>query len=396
MSKNRRRTKAAAVVMAAVMMAVSLMGCGGGSAREGGADTQTKAKTASEQPAGEPKTYGEDETLQIAYIGWGFTDETAKFYVRNFEQIEEKFNVKYTLSDAWGTSTSAEDVVEVLPSLIEAGAQAVIVHSMSAKIVEICDNAGVYFTLSGEVILDENLQKLCDESPYYVGTVALNDVQAGYDMVKYLKEECGSTNIIYTRTSTRNLDENRLKGAKQACEELGVTLVGEYTGQDTAAAIRDFLASNPEIDGVVNGNGSSGEVDVCVQTLENEGKADLPLVSTCSPVGLETAFDNGTLNMVMGGEGMEPTICSMLLINAMKGQRVEEAPILGYVSFFPITDSNGVRDYSKFFSGETLPLSMEALEANFLKKNNPELNNQYILDYFANEYNLEALLSTQN
>lgn len=357
------------------------------------ADTAASDTAQASAPAGEAKTYEEGSPLKIAYIGWGFADETSMMYLKEFDLVSSKFPVEYTLSDAWGTSNSAEDVVEVLPSLIEAGAQAVIVHSMSAKIVEICNNAQVYFTLSGEVILDQELQAMCDASPYYVGTVALADYDGGYAMGSKLAE-LGCKNVCYTRTSTRNLEENRLKGAKAALEENGINLVGEYCGEETSQAIRDYVASNPNLDGVIVGNGTNGQLDTAAQTLEALGiDQDVALVSICSPVGHEAYFDNGTVNMIMSGEGFEPFICSMLLINAMYGYRVDEAPLLDYVNYFPITESAAVTDYSVYFSSKSdeLPVTADDMVNLWYKPNNPDLNNEWISNWIANDYNIDAM-----
>lgn len=396
-----------------ISMAASLTACGGSPGAEkpvqsaektgdtgkteGGEkaeDAESKKSGGTAAPAGTPVTYEEGTPLQIAYIGWGFADETSLMYVKEFDMISSQFNVEYVLSDAWGTSTSAEDVVKVLPSLIEGGAQAVIVHSMSAKIVEICDNAGVYFTLSGEVILDEELQALCDASPYYVGTVALADYNGGYANVKFLAEEMGCKNVAYIRQTTRNLEENRLKGAKQAAADLGVNIVGEYTGEEQEQALRDFIANYPELDGVVIGNGTNGKLDMAAQTLESLGKEnDIALVTISSPVGHEAYFDSGTVNLIQAGEGFEPFICSMLLINAMYGHRVDEEPFLDYVQYFPIYESASITDYSTYFSSKSdlLPVPAEAASKEWYKPSNPELSNEWIANWLKTEYNIEAM-----
>lgn len=385
-----------AMLLVGTMVFGSLAGCGGseGSSDGSAAGSDSSSETTAEAPE-EAKTYGEDETLQIAYIGWGFADETALMYTKSFDMVSENFNVEYTLSDAWGNSTSAEDVVEVLPSLIEAGAQAVIVHSMSARIVEICNEAGVYFTLSGEVILDEELQAMCDASPYYVGTVALADYDGGYALGEYLAND-GCENVAYLRESTRNLEENRLQGATTALDEYGVTMVGEYCGREDAQALRDFVASNPDLDGVIISNGTNGKLDTAAQTLESLGvQNDIDLVSICSPVGHEAYFENGTVNMIMAGEGFEPMICSMLLVNAMRGNRIDEEPFLDYVSYFPIEDASEIATYSTYFSSESelLPVTAEQLTNDWLKENNPDLNNEWISNWLDTEYNLDAIVA---
>ena len=391
--------KLVALLVMAAMLLCMFAGCSSSSNQaEPAVSTEAGDATGSSESgnntAGDgPVVYNEGDPLKIAYVGWGFANETSLMYLKEFDLISSVFNVEYELSDAWATSASAEDVVKVLPSMIEAGAQALICHSMSAKIVEICNANKIYFSLSGEVILDEELQKMCDESPYYVGTVALGDYNGGYANAEMMAE-LGCKNVAYVRTKVRTVEENRLKGSIDGLEKNGINFLGEYCGTDLAQAVRDFVATNPDMDGLIVGNGSSGHLDTCAQTLEALGKAqDIALVSICSPVGHENYFNSGTVNQILAGEGFEPFICSMLLINAMYGHRIDEKPFLDYIDFFPVRDAESITEYSEYFSSESelLPVTAEQVEKDWYKPNNPDLNNAWISNYIANDYNIESM-----
>lgn len=340
------------------------------------------------------KTYQEGEHIKIGYIGWGFTDETALMYVREFDAVHRVFpNVEFVLNDGWSVTYSAEDCIEVIPSLVEAGCQAFIVHSMSAKMVELFNQYQTYFTLSGEVILDTELQQICDESPYYVGTVALADYNGGYAIGDYLCTN-GFENTAYTRTVVRNLEENRLAGFKGAMKDNNKEFLGEYCGSDVVQAYRDYIANYPELDSFVVSNGTGDALLNCLQTLEAEGVAGkVGVCSICSPIGYEEYFDNGELSLIMGGEGFEPLICSMLLVNAMYGHRIDVAPILCYVDYFPITKSADCVDYAKYFASSQggLPVTDEQILKDWYKPNNPDLNNEWIKNWITNDYNLESM-----
>ena len=381
-----------AILMTLMMVTLMLTACNSPSTTEPATSDEGSSAVAP-VPEGEVKTYGEDETLNIAYIGWGFVDETSLFYERNFEMLASTFNINYTYSDAWANSASAEDIVEVLPSLIEAGTQGVILHSMSARIVEMCNEAGVYFTLSGETIIDEELQALCDASPYWVGSIALGDYDAGYAAVEYLVNEEGATNIGYVRASTRTLEENRYQGAMQAIKDLGVTLVGEYCGQEQGQAIQDLAANFPQMDGLVMANGAGGSLSQGITALESTGRQEeIAFVTIGPPSGYEAEVESGVVDMIIAGEGIEPTLCTMLLVNAMRGNRVEDTAIKAYVPLFPVTTGKEVEDYSVYFASDAteFPLTAEMLESEYLKKNNSELDNAYFEAFLEENYNINS------
>lgn len=402
--------KLLALILALAMVVSMFAACGAASSENPGTaepapteksdstgktDNQTVEEVlVSEEAIASAKTYAEGEHVKIGYIGWGFADETALMYVREFEAISRAMpNVEFVLNDGWSVTYSAEDCIENIPSLVEAGCQGFIVHSMSAKMVEMFNEYQTYFSLSGEVILDEELQRLCDESPYFVGTVALGDYNGGYAMGEYLAKD-GRANIAYTRSQTRNLEENRVAGFRQAMADNNMEALGEYCGMEYVQAYRDYIANYAELDAIVVSNGTGDTLLSCLQTLEAEGVAgEIAVTSICSPIGYEEYFDNGSLSLVMGGEGFEPFICAMLIINAMFGHRIDDAAILCYVDFFPITDSQGCADYAKYFASAQggLPITDDQILANWYKPNNPDLNNEWIKNWIDTEFNLDAM-----
>lgn len=343
--------------------------------------------------AEEPVIYDEADGLKIGYVGWGFTDTTATFYLKCFEQLKRTANVDYELSDNWGKSCSADDVVEVIPTLAEAGCQGLICHSMSAKIVELCDKYNMYYALSGETIVDEELLEMCKADPYCVAIIPLDDYNGGYAAAQYLIEEKGAENICYERDSNRTLEENRMAGAKQACEDLGANWLAEYTGPDYADAIRDFVTSYPEMDALMQGNGSSSMAENAVSILKSMDVAGDVMMSTiCNPVNAIGGYlDEGSLTVCMGGEGYEPELCSYLLINAMTGNRIDDEPFFGYVPYFKILTKDESDSFATFYSAdsETLPVTDDYAAQNFLKVNNPELDNEWLTNWLTDNYNIQ-------
>ncbi|HWQ78358.1 MAG TPA: sugar ABC transporter substrate-binding protein [Anaerovoracaceae bacterium] len=249
MKKKNMRTVLAVIL--ALMMAFSLAACSGGSSDEQAAVGGSDASEAGDTTSGEPKT-----ALLLV------KNQTNPFFVEMADAVK-------ALGESWGwtvdvkypvTPDSNEEQIQILEQALVNPPDVFLVVPADSKgitpAIEKINEAGIPVVDINTRMYDESLDVLC-----YTG---FENVDGSWMAVKEgakVAANGGKNVIILEGVTGAQTSIDRTTGAKEAIEELGLTLTDiqptDYNRVKAKEVMTSLLAAHPDIDLVF---GASGEV----------------------------------------------------------------------------------------------------------------------------------------
>lgn len=263
----------------------------------------------------------------------GGSDAGTKMIVANLEQLAEEAGVGLLYMERW--DTSAEGILDSVKKQIEAGAKGIVVlpttDTVMPSIVKLCEENGVYFSLTMRDIADEEIRRLVMDSSFYAGGICEDFYGAGYRMGCYLAEQgYHEIALISSVVGTFSTDQREL-GMQQACEEYGMEIVSEVRGiQDVSEAedaVSCFLAAYPTLDVIVDvGNYIEGVTDTICAAVTDQGSS-VHVATFMLVYELEKAMESGQLDAMIIDAGIGSTYYDMFMaavkvVNAVKDSKI--------------------------------------------------------------------------
>ncbi|MCZ0701612.1 hypothetical protein J2T56_000182 [Natronobacillus azotifigens] len=173
-------------------------------------------------------------TQKIGVQIYDATDSELIAFRRYYQDyIEDNYNVEFLFSDSLDTAEAERTSTE---NFINQGVAAIISFSDSDRmsVIQMTEDAGVYYAIGAGTLSDEQLDMLSDNE-YFVGSIGpslAEEEEVGYDMAKHYIEQ-GYTNFLLYAGGYPFVDMHlmRTHGMIRALEEVGVTYNAREDGQ---------------------------------------------------------------------------------------------------------------------------------------------------------------------
>lgn len=283
-----------------------------------------------------------------------------------------------------------EGTVDAVEKMIAKGVKGIEITPSSDSIIptiaNLCDENGVYFILSMRTIADESVMKLCQENKYFLGCVYEDDYAAGYALGKALADSGAKTYALIGTTVGDTTGDTRERGLAAAAEEFGLTQVAEVRAlaqaSDATAAVESFLASYPDLGGIVRvASTAAGDVSAICAALEESGRGgNVKFITIDTDGGCDAYFDKGILTATLGNAtSLDAFLSTTILVNAMQGNSLSETPVDICIPFPLITSSEQLVNESSYIIGENGLYPEEYIQQNFLKSKNSEVTMDSVL-----------------
>lgn len=340
--------KALLITLALSIIAVSLLGGCSGTAP---ADSQAVEKTAEDV---ENMDNGGDKTIGVVF--YSKTDALGSVVYALINEAAKAWgvNVKWEIG---GLDNDTQ--LNSVQNLISGGVDGIVIiplaDTVTQKTSEMCEKAGVYFSLCFRDIIDEDIRRQVTANPYFVGMTFEADYDAAKEMVR-IAADLGYKNAgVGYNSPTVPFEKQVTAGFNDGMKEYGVNKMAEYTVSDTGDAnvtisnIENFLDAYPEMDMILSGAGSQGMAEATVQLLTNK---NVKLVTRDFFTGMEDAFNNGTLAVACGGMAPDALYSFAMCYNAVAGTPLSDSYISCQQKYIFLTSAEECKTFETYFGSD--------------------------------------------
>lgn len=300
----------------AMIMALSLVACGGGE------DTTTTEETTDDTTA-EETTESTDETYEIAVVLKTLSSEYWGYVKAGCDAAKEALGVNVTVVGP-GAESEIEQQVAMIEQQIGAGCDAIIVapNDAGAAAGALASSIGVIPVLS----VDTNVG--IEGQTSFVGTSNVDAAKEGGLWAAEQAGEGAKAVIIYGQEGD-NTSNMRREGYEAACEEAGIEVLEALSGQNTTdgatKTMEDLLNAYPD------------QIDIVL--CHNDDTA-IGAMNACKSAGVEdmiiVGFDGNqsAVDLILAGEMVKATVAQQpyqmgyqaveAALAAIKGEEVDE------------------------------------------------------------------------
>ena len=365
--------KVLSVLLAVIMMISLFAGCGGSSPAP---DTSAPAEAVPSDEGSEAPASG--DRIKIGVSIWSYTDALGQdvFNFLNHTAEALDFDIEFA---AHGFDT--EETVSSVENLIASGCDAVIVCNSSdgvmPKLINTCNENGVYLAQFFRVISDEEIAAQALASDYYVGCTHEAEVDNGYNLGKILIEEKGARHIGWTAWRVGDTTSlARQEGYKKAVDEWNANnpddqvelypLVDDkYTSEEARAAVEGMIDTYPDMDAIIVVGGGGMALDGTLAAIDGRNKTgEYYVVSTDFTTNLGEQLANNEISAMAGGHYADPLFSFMMVYNTICGNYTRPADSWLEVNFpyLYVASTDDYKTYETYFVNE-LPYNTEELKA---------------------------------
>ena len=294
---------------------------------------------------------------------------------------------------------SSDGTILAVEKLITAGADGIMIvpfaDSVLPRITQLCEEAGVYWSIFFRSINDEEVRKIVESSKYYVGNTYEDETNTAYDVGKMLGESGIKKIAIISTPKGDTTGDMREAGLSKACEEFGMEIVAEARGlsqsADTAKAVESFIASNPDLDVIFQlATTEPSSTTTVLKTINDTGKANQVKFSVIDfQDGLSEGLESGNIIVAAGGHlVVDPTLNMAMLINSVMGTPLSDSNMKVPISMVYLKNSADAKTYFEFVEGDTPLYGPEEIKQMLSKFYNPNVNVDGFLQV-AEAYSIE-------
>lgn len=289
-------------------------------------------------------------------------------------------------------------IVLAIQRLIDDGCDGIMLmptsESILPQIAEMCEAAGVFWSVCMRPVFDAEILDTLEASEYYVGNVMENDEAISHELTKILAQN-GRKNILMISTSILDpIGETRERGLRMAAEEYGINIVAELHNmaeEEIYSTVSNTLIAKPEIDAVFRVGSFSPHMRNIIQAISDSNRS-ISYVSIDFGDISEEDFDNGTILAMAGGhQQLDASVSAAIMVNAITGATIPEkwAKFSYIIDYIVIRSSEELSHYNQFFAlRDNLLFSDEAVRRTLLltsgeKSDLPDY--QQIINYYTIE-----------
>lgn len=353
------KKKVVGLCMAIVMGCTLLSGCGDQNAKPAG-KSDPKAKTAEKKDSGKTK---------IGVSIWSTSDSLGGSCKTMLDAAAKALDCELVYVEA---NADQEQEIASIENLAASGCDGIIICNSSdgemSSIINTCQTYDVKIAQFFRTLNDEEVKKMADESDVYVGRTFEDETTTGQKMAEIMAEKgCKNVGII-SQDHGNTTYEKRCSGYKEKFEELGVTIVAEQwdcnNSEKASNAVNNFVASYPEMDGIVVIGGGGEPLEGTMSAVDNNGlTGKITVCSTDFTANLGEQLENGGISAMSGGHWTDPLFSLLMVYNAVNGAYDGEKSAIEVVHPMMYVASVGdYKDYEKYFCGDVLPFTEEEIQ----------------------------------
>lgn len=320
--------------------------------------------------------------------------------IDNVNNVIENMGGKVQWEDNW--DYSPDGLITSVEKLITAGADGIMLFppsdSVLPKIMQMCEDAGVYWAIFFRSINDEEVRNMVLNSKYYVGNIYEDEETAGYNMGVKLGEHGAKKVAIISTTKGDTTGDTREIGFSKACEEYGIEVVAEaralLQASDVTKAVESFIASYPDLDGIAILATLGTTIPPAAQAIKDADKVG-QIVITCNDFtdndAMLAALNDGILLSIAGGHlPYDPPLAAAMLYNTVQGTPLSESKMSIQVSFLYADSAGVIEDYLKYVEGDTMLYTPEEVSSMLNKATNANLT-EADLQKIAADYTMDSI-----
>jgi ribose transport system substrate-binding protein len=369
-----KKMKFVCIILTLLLVIGVFAGCNkdSGSSNESG-ETADDSQT-SEEPAAENdeelvdtsagKYDGvEGEKFKIGFTYTSFSEQLGGMFKKVIQYSADQFGCE-TVFVEWPT-LDMEGAMEAHESLIESGCDGIISVILTPGMLESAEKAGIKVVQGGNILSDPDMIATAKASEYYVGAVAEDDYQAGYDMAKGLYES-GSRNIaiVAPQPGMATSHDNRVRGVEDFVnEQSDLNLVISIRDSDEGGRLNSFrqaVTAYPDMDGAAV-TMNDGEILGAVYADGLQEKIKVATVDIQE--GTDQYLEDGTLAWIAGGQYPTMQIAFTMLYNSLTGHDViTDSSDFLFRNFMYITSAEEYADFQKYMEGNVPAYSGDELK----------------------------------
>lgn len=311
----------------------------------------------------------ETAKTKIGVSIWSTSDSLGGSCKRMLDAAAEALDCEIAYVEAGGDQ---EQEIASIENLCASGCQGVIICNSSdgemAAAINTCQNYGVKIGQFFRTLSDEDVKKMAEESDAYVGRVFEDETTTGQKMAGIMADK-GCKNIgIVSQTHGNTTYEKRCGGYKEEFEKRGVTIVAEQWDCDNSEkasnAVNNFIASYPELDGIVVIGGGGEPLEGTMSAIENNGLTEkIAVCSTDFTANLGEQLESGGISAMSGGHWTDPLFSFLMVYNAVNGAYEDQEGALEIIHpMMYVASLEDYQDYEKYFCGDVLPYTAEEIQ----------------------------------
>lgn len=303
-------------------------------------------------------------------------------------------NVKQFVKLAGGTVVfertgfNADKQVAFVENQIAAGCDGIVIAPAADSVVNIvknlCEEAGVYWSIPFRTISNAEIRRAVESSKYYVGNCYEDEFTTAYGVMKKLSEK-GIKKIAFISLAVGDTTAGqRETGVLAACAAFGMEVVAEARAlsqaSDVTSATESFLSSHKDLDCVfILATSAAGALEAAGKAIRDNGRTKVKLACIDFQDGMVKLFDDGILAAVSGLPhwGYDPFMAVVKTANAAMGYRISDSNFPTPMKMLIITDAKTAHTYEEVFAkSDKMFYSDKEMTSVLLKKNNPALSPQ--------------------
>lgn len=294
------------------------------------------------------------------------------------------------------TTYDADSCIGFVEKQIAAGAKGLVFcppsDSVLPAIVNLCNEAGVYWAIASRSINDDDIRAMVEASQYYVGNCFQDEYVTGYTVMEMLND-MGVKNIAIISTAKGNAScDTRELAIAQACEDLGMSVLSEARNftqpSEVAVACQSFLAAYEDLDAIfIVGTYALGATDAACKAIVDAGRADqvkLAAVDFGLTQELIADFESGVLRIDVISNRFVSVVCAAMVVNACNGYDFDGQKVPAELEYTYVTDLQTATEMNEIYSDEgSMYLTDEGFKS-LLKEYNPDLTSEVFVETIYN------------
>ncbi len=343
-----------ALALACLLLAGTCAGCakteGGTDAQETGETEQAVETGFSDAGTTESTTLEDAPSFKFGFIHTSFSDQLGIMYQKYAQYAADQLGCEIIFTEA----TDTDSRMAAVQNMIEMGCQGIINTTISESMLQLCEDAGVYYIQVGNTISDPELAAFAADSEFFLGSCLVDNYQVGRNMVDALYEQgCRKLAFMEFTPGTVTTMDDRADGMHDAAEAYSdLEIVTEYTGAANTFGdgAEQILASyGAEIDGIVAVMANAS----IAASIYSYGLSDqIKYAGVDIQEGTDELLEAGTMAYVAGGAFPNAEIAVAMLYNYLTDYKIwtDDEDITR-----PLIELQSVEDYDnymKYFEGD--------------------------------------------
>lgn len=358
------------------------------------------------------QVFASDRTDSPIRIGLEFreADYNTSFHIlnENLKHLEKLANVEFIRADYRNFGTSNEQSIYNIEYFISQDVDGILFAPTTDQVLpticRMCEDAKIYWGIYLRSITDEDIEKFCQDSPYYIGNTYENEEESAYQLAKSVLEKGYRKFAILSESKWDNTCRLREAGFQKALMEYpDAQILTEartmHTDSDIETNIKSIIQAYPDLDcfflAGTRSIGGSHQVLTAIQAMRSTSRISLIAIDFTDKIVED--FHSGILKSAYGiiQLSLDPYYLSLKMINTLKGYPLEETSTSHCIPGILITSEEQAKELSPVIEDRSLLYFPDDYVQNTLFKwNNPDLDEALFQQIIDENQFLESSISS--